>query len=193
MYFQGSTFAVRIVLGAESVAVFNTVRTVCRSVNQVYSIVNNSIFPELQFEIGQGNMQLARRIFTKSIRIVFLLGVLGVIGLCLFGPLLYEWWTNGQLSVSSTVWYLFMAGIVFNAVWWTSGCIFRAINEPYRFATYGIISSVISVLCSYFLSLVIGLTGATIGYIVMDIIMSILVLPYACKKMEIPLMSIFKL
>lgn len=40
IYFQGSTFVVRLTLGAEAVAVFNTVRTVCRSVNQLFSVIN---------------------------------------------------------------------------------------------------------------------------------------------------------
>ena len=193
IYFQGSTFAVRVVLGAEAVAVFNTVRVVCRSVNQVYSIVNNSIFPELQYEVGRNNMVLARRIFVKSVRMVFILAVLGVLLLALFGPALYAWWTKGQLAVSDTVWYLFMSGIIFNAIWWTAGCVFRAINEPHRFAIYGLACSLISVICSYLLSHTMGIAGATTGYVIMDVLMALLVLPYACKKMGVPLINIFRI
>ena len=63
IFFQGSTFAVRLTIGAEGVAVFNTVRTVCRSANQLFSIINGSVFPELQLEYGQGNMIKVRRIY----------------------------------------------------------------------------------------------------------------------------------
>ena len=55
VFFQGSTLVVRMTLGPESVAVFNTARTACRSVSQIFNIINGSIFPDLQYEYGQGS------------------------------------------------------------------------------------------------------------------------------------------
>lgn len=184
IYFQGTTLVVRTVLGAEAVAIFNTVRKVCRCVNQMYSIVNGSIFPELQIAIGQKNMVLARSIFWKSIKIVFVLSVVGVLLLSTIGPTIYNWWTKDMLLLPSSIWYIFMLGILFNAVWWTAGCTFRAFNEPYRFAIYGIVSSCISVAVTYVFSSAWGMNGAAIGYLMFDVLMALLVLPYAIKLMK---------
>lgn len=181
IYFQGTTLVVRTVLGAEAVAIFNTVRKVCRCVNQMYSIVNGSIFPELQIAIGQKNVVLAKSIFWKSIKIVLVLSVVGVLLLSTIGPTIYNWWTKDLLLVPPSIWYIFMLGILFNAVWWTTECTFRAFNEPYRFAIYGIISSCVSVVITYFSSIIFGMTGAAIGYLAFDVLMAFLVPPYAIK------------
>lgn len=185
IYFQGSTFVVRIVLGAEAVAVFNTVRTVCRSINQVYSIVSNSVFPELQYAIGEKDYEKAKRIFVLSVQLVFLCSVLGVFFLSTAGQTLYAWWTRNQLIVDDKVWLIFMIGIFFNALWWTSAGVFRAVNQPYRFAMYGVVCASLSTLISYVLSYQLGIMGATIGYVLMDILMSLLVLPNSCKILKV--------
>ena len=45
IYFQGTTFVVRIVLGPEAVAIFNTARTLSRSLNQLLYLVEPTVFP----------------------------------------------------------------------------------------------------------------------------------------------------
>ena len=47
IYFQGTTLVIRVILGPESVTIFNTVRSLTRSVNQLYTMINVSVFPEL--------------------------------------------------------------------------------------------------------------------------------------------------
>lgn len=181
IYFQGGTFVVRIAIGAEAVAVFNTVRTVCRSVNQLFSIINGSIFPDLQFEYGRGNMQTVHRLFRVSVLISIIIGFLGTMCLALFGKYIYEWWTHGILSVSNPVWNTFMLGVLLNAVWWTSVVTYRMTNQPYHFAIMSTIAASLSVAISYGLSLIMGLLGAAIGTVVYDLIMAFYVLPDSCK------------
>lgn len=185
VYFQGTTFVVRIILGSEMVAAFNTVRTVSRSINQLFSLVNLSIFPELQYAIGENNIILARKILIKAIQIVFLVCIIGVFALCTIGPYLYAWWTKSMLTVPDTIWYVFMVGIVFNALWWTAGVTFQASNDPYRYSIFGFISSVISVSLCLLLSETCGFLGASVGYVALDVIMVFLVFPIVMKKYNI--------
>src|SRR5690606_11910967 len=77
IYFQGSTFVVRLALGAEAVAVFNTVRTLSRSINQMYGIINSSIFPEIQVEIGAGNITKAKKILMQAMKVTAGIAVIG--------------------------------------------------------------------------------------------------------------------
>lgn len=180
IYFQGGTLVVRIVLGAESVAIFNTVRTVCRSVNQAYSIINGSIYPELQYEYAKGNMHIVHKIFRISILISIFISFIGTLFLMIFGLKIYEWWTQNTLSVTYEIWWIFMIGILFNAIWWTSVVTYRVINQPYHFAIMSTIVACISVACSYFLSLKWGMLGAVIGTVIYDIIMTFYTLPDSC-------------
>ena len=192
IYFQGTTFVVRIVLGPESVAVYNTVRTLSRSINQFFSVVNISIFPELQYEIGQGNLSKAKKIYRMSMIIVFIIALIGCLVLTLFGLWFYKIWTKGELDLPPLMWYIFVIGILFNSIWWVAGVIFRAINEPHRFALAGLFGALISVFLSYWLSHYYGLIGAAIGAISLEVLMAFFVLPYGFKILDMKLSDVFR-
>lgn len=189
IYFQGSTLVVRLVLGPGAVALFNTIRTVTRSVNQMFDIVNASVFPEIQYEIGAGNMKKARKILRMALGLVFFMGLIGTTFLYFFGPWLYELWTKNTLSPPPSMWNIFIFGILFNALWDTVAMVFRAVNKPYELAISGVVISIISVMLSFILSKTHGLTGAALGTITLDILMVFYVLPRGCKLIGQPLSS----
>lgn len=191
VYLQGSTFAVRIVLGAESVAVFNTVRTVCQSVNSAFSIINGSIFPELQIAYGKKDLLTAKKILTFSLQLVTILSLFGFMVLVILGPTIYQFWTNNTVNVDNIVFYMFMFGIPFNAIWWTSGTAFRAINKPMSFSVYGFISSLISTISVYILSKYLGIMGAAIGFTIMDICMTLFIVPLSNKEFGMTFRELF--
>lgn len=191
VYFQGTTFVVRVVLGPEAVAIFNTVRTLSRSINQLFSMINSSVFPELQFELGAGREEKAKKLFRISVLSVFLAAIIGAIFLAFFGLWFYKIWTNNELTVPHLMWYIFVVGILFNAIWSTASMIFRAVNKPYSLAIIGILSAIISVGLSYLFSLYWGLNGVAMGSIVLDILMAILILPIACKLLNMQVLDIF--
>ena len=142
IYFQGSTFVVRLTLGSEAVTIFNTMRTACRSISQLFNVINGSIFPELQYEYGKGNIQTVHRLFRVSILTSFFIGVLGTILLFIFGLDLYNLWTQSVLSVPKEIWYTFVVGILFNGVWWTAIVAYSVTNKPSHFAIISTIAAV---------------------------------------------------
>ena len=190
VYFQGTTFVVRLTLGPQAVAVFNTVRTLTRSVNQFYNMVNSTVFPELQYEIGTGNMAKAQKLFRISVIVVFLLSIVGALFLAIFGSWFYGVWTNNELIVPNDMWLIFIAGVLFNALWSTAAMVFRAVNKPYGFSIVAILSAIVSVLLSYWLSIKMGLTGAAIGSFALDLILAFYILPVSSKLMGISISNI---
>jgi len=190
--FQGTTFVVRLTLGPVAVAVFNTVRTLSRSINQLCSIIGGSVFPELQFELGKENWLKGQKIYLYSIRSSFVLSLLGIIFLGFFGLPLYNIWTHKVLTPTPLMWFIFLVGILVNAVWWTSSVVFRAMNNPYQLSISGVIAAFISIAASYFLCLYWGLTGAAIGSLIFEIIMSVYILPLSCKMMNLSISKILK-
>ena len=191
IYFQGSTLVVRLTLGPEAVAAFNTIRTACRSVSQIFNVVNGSIFPELQYEYGQGNMRTVHRLFRLSVLSSMIVGVIGTIFLSLFGLELYNWWTQSQLSVTSEIWYTFVVGILFNAVWWTAMVVYPVINKPYHFAIASTITASLSVILSYVLSMYLGLLGAALGVLLFELVMMLFVLPDSCRLLGMKTVGLF--
>lgn len=191
IYFQGTTLVVRLTLGPEAVAAFNTIRTACRSTSQIFSMVNGSIFPELQYEYGQGNMKTVHRLFRMSVLSSILIGTIGVVFLSLFGMEIYNWWTQNQLSVSSEVWNTFVVSMLFNAVWWTAMVAYPVTNKPYHFAVASITTACLSVIISYILSIYLGLWGAVMGVTLFELIMMLYVLPDSCRLFGMKTIELF--
>lgn len=191
IYFQGSTLVVRLTLGPEAVAAFNTIRTACRSVSQIFSMINGSIFPELQYEYGQGNMKTVHRLFRLSVLSSILVGLIGTILLSLFGLDIYNWWTQSQLSVSTEVWNTFVVSILFNAVWWTAMVAYPVTNQPCHFAIPSITTASLSVVISYMLSIYLGLWGAALGTMLFELVMMLYVLPDGSRLLGMKTTSLF--
>ncbi len=191
VYFQGTTFVVRIVLGPEAVAIFNTVRTVCRSVNQLFSIINASIFPDLQYEYGQGHLATVHKYFRVAVLMSMVIGFAGCLFLAIFGLDLYGWWTKSVLTVPYSVWNIFMVGVLMNAVWWTSVVTYRMTNQPYHFAFASTITAFGSVAVTYALSIPFGLIGAAIGCTMFEVVMAFYVLPDSCKLLGMKPIELF--
>lgn len=192
IYFQGTTFVVRIVLGPEAVAIFNTTRTLSRSVNQILYLVEPTVFPELQIQIGKENWKMAQKIFRISLIGVFLISFVGFIFLGLFGLWFYNIWTQNQLEVPKAMWNIMISAMLFNALWYITEMVFRAVNEPRLMGLFGLASAIVSVLLTYVLSNYMGLVGAAIGAVSLDLLLVILVLPYGCSLIKLPLKGLIK-
>ena len=181
IYFQGTTLAVRLTIGAEGVTIFNTVRALTRSVNQVFTIINGSVFPELQFEIGAGNMDKARQLFRVSTMLTLFVAIIGMLFLAIFGLWFYGVWTKNVLNPPAFMWYVFVLSIGFNALWWNSTIVFRATNQPYQMAILGLLAAICSVIATYVFSNFWGLPGAALGALILDLLLALYVLPVSSK------------
>ena len=89
------------------------------------------------------------------------------------------------------MWYLFISGMLFNALWYTTEMVFRAVNEPRKMGVFGIIGAIVSVGLTYVLSKQFGLTGAAMGAVSLDLILIFLVVPLGCKMMKMSVKDLF--
>lgn len=179
--FQGSTFMVRIVLGSEAVAIYNTARTACRSVSQIVSTINGAIFPELQLEYGKGNMPLVRKIFSFTVCCSSIIGIISTVLLATIGQIIYEWWTNSMLSMPFSIWLVFSLSTLINAIWWTAVVVYRMTNQPSHFAISSISTAAVTVGLTYILSQYFGLMGAVICCLLFEFIMAVYICYDSCK------------
>lgn len=191
IYFQGTTFVIRLTLGPLAVTVFNTMRTLIRSVSQVFNMITLSVFPEFQFEIGAGNLGKARKIFRLTFMGIMACAVLGIMFLYFLGPWFYTLWTKKALDPPPVMWNIFIVSIAFNAMWWMATIIFQAYNKPYYFTFAGTIAAVISVLSTWYFSLHYGLEGAAIGSFILDLLLAFYLLPFGCKLLGQPVTGLF--
>ncbi|MEM6319846.1 MAG: hypothetical protein AAF960_19390 [Bacteroidota bacterium] len=191
MFFQGTTLIVRGLLGAESVTLINTARTLSRTVSQLLILVHLSIFPEIQFEFGAKNFGRVQKIIQIALALVGIASLSGVFILGIIGPYFYEIWTQGKLEVPSSVWWLLLIGVIFNTQWWTASVIFRASNQPRILAVTGTVGVVIVLSLSYFLTNTFGLDGMATSMLLMEIIMAIVIIPKTCQIIGLSLKDIY--
>lgn len=185
VYYQGMTFVVRITLGPVAVTVFNTMRTLVRSSSQAFAMAIIAIYPDFQFEMGAGNRDKAKKIFTGALALNITMAILFIVGLTLFGEPLYHWWTKNALDVPSAVWYIFIGGILFYALWFTFAFVFEALNRPYDLTIPGIITACLSVSTCWVLSGGYGMKGAAISVLLFDVIMCLILVPHSRRIIKI--------
>ena len=191
IYFQGTTFVVRLTLGPVAVTIFNTVRTLIRSVSQVFNMITLAVFPEFQFEVGAGNFGKARKVFRVTFLGIVLCALAGILFLYFLGPWFYQLWTKKSLDPPPAMWNIFILSIAFNATWWMATIIFQAYNKPYYFTLAGTLAASISVAVTWALSGSYGLSGAAFGSFILDFLLALYLLPAGCRMLGQPLTGLF--
>ncbi|WP_150122710.1 lipopolysaccharide biosynthesis protein [Rhodopirellula islandica] len=174
--FQGTLWVAALTLGTTGAAKWGTLRTLCRTGNQVLTLVNQSIAPELQNAIAKDEVGLARELHSAGVMVSIVLSVPMAIALSLFGPMVYEVWTKGMFSVPPFAWWLMSLSLVLHSFWWTSSVVHRASNRPWRINSLGVASAACSAFCMYYLSMAFGVSGLATGLVVFELIMAVFVL-----------------
>ncbi len=190
-YFQGLTIIIRILIGPIHVTIFNTARILIRLINQGLSLLYNAVFPELQFEIGSGNYRMVRIIFRVLIVSACVIGLLGSILLLLFGLDFYFIWTGNNLELEMRDWVIMVCSVFFNSVWTTAQIIPFALNRPYIVNVAALFGAILSVSAAYILTVNYGLTGISVGYVIIDVVLFVIIVPKAFKLVDQSISTIF--
>ncbi|WP_460979739.1 lipopolysaccharide biosynthesis protein [Spirosoma knui] len=178
LIFQGNLFVVQGILGPIAVATFSTVRTLVRSANQVLELINQVIWPEINILIGEGNFSKAARLHRTGVFASIALSYIGVLILAVFGQTIYSLWTGSTIELPQALLLVFLLPIPFNALWYTSSVVHMACNRHEGLASRYLGACLLSILVCSILSYSIGLYGAAISTLIVDLIM----IPYVLNK-----------
>ena len=184
LFMQGTTFAVRVTLGPIAVAVFETVRTLTKSINHLFNLVTLTVFPEMQFELGAGNMPRVRQLYRAVLSSLIGLSIIGVGILLVEGTSIYGWWTKWQLTATDGLWYVFVFSMLVNAAWWSTVNVYVAYNKPYRYTFPALLATCITVPATYLLALHYGLAGAAVGCLLLDVILAVALVPDVLRMLK---------
>jgi O-antigen/teichoic acid export membrane protein len=178
LLFQGNILIVQSVLGPVAVALFGTARTLVRSVNQVFELVNQIIWPEFSLLLGAGDYVKVRKLHRLGVLASIISACLCVVALGLFGQWIYGLWTGKTISLSQPLLLIFLLPIPFNALWYTSSVVHMASNKHEGLAIRYLIATVIAVVACWLLAYSIGIEGAAVSTILVDFIL----IPYVLRK-----------
>jgi O-antigen/teichoic acid export membrane protein len=177
LIYQGNIIVVQLILGPVAVAIFGSVRTLVRSINQMLELINQVMWPELSILFGKGDLFKAARLHRLGVVLsigiaLFFVAVLGV-----FGEKLFSFWTGGAFVLSKSLLLLFLLPILFNSLWFTSSVIHMASNNHEGLALRYLVAMCLAVAGCALLSYLFGLEGAAVSTVIADIIL----IPYVFR------------
>lgn len=168
---QGQILVVHQTMGAASVAVFSTARTLVRLISQGLEMVNHSIWPEMSRLFGAGDLKGAARLHRTSVMTALLLSLSGAVVLWFSGPWLYGIWTHDMLAVDQSLLLPLLATIPAGAVWYTSGMVALSCNAYDGMASRFLVAATLSHLACWWLSMTVGLPGTALSPLIADAMM----------------------
>jgi len=171
LIYQGNILMVQVILGPAAVAVFGSVRTLVRSVNQMLELINQVMWPELSLLFGVGDYKRIARLHRIGVSVSIAAAVTCVLFLAVFGQWLYGFWTHHTIPLPQSLLLLFLLPIPFNALWFTSSVIHMASNKYEGLAIRYLIAMVLAIIACGILSYFFGIAGAAVSTLISDVVL----------------------
>jgi O-antigen/teichoic acid export membrane protein len=181
---QGMTIAVGVVLGASSVVIFTTARTVTRFVSLTIGAVGSSSWPELSRSVGRGDLQEARAILRGATQVSLAIALSLAAVLAILGNRIIGWWTRGAVDPPQDVLLLLLLVVVLNAIWWVPASVLAATNRHQQMAVLYLAATLAAVLAAVPLMSVFGLVGPALSLLASDVFLVVAVLPVALRMVN---------
>lgn len=183
---QGIRVIIGLVLGPTAVATFVPLRTLANFAMQPRRIVNQLIQPELGLAYGSQNAELFKKLVLKACQLVFWAAGGLAVALALTGDLVLSYWTVGKITMQWSLYLSLLGALVINSLWNTALMVPYATNRHSRIAgvytgVYGLIAFVLA----FFLVKEMGVLGAGVTLLVVELAMLVIVLKEALKMSDI--------
>lgn len=171
LLFQGSILIVQLTLGPLSVAIYSTVRTLVRTVNQALEVINQSILPEMTHLLAAKDLKRACTLHRSAVWLSIIVGGFGTILMAVMGPSAYEIWIGQTTDLSWSMLIAFLIPIPITSVWFSSSAVLLACNDIEGMAVRYLVGSVLTLVSCGLLSYCFGLQGVAISSLWLDLIL----------------------
>lgn len=176
---QGMIIVLGVTVGPAGVAIFSTVRTLSRALNQLLASVFAVITPEISRAYAAQDRGLVRALHRRGCQLAVWLALPSALVLSLLGDPILRVWTSGKVPAGGLLLDIFLVGVVVDSFWTTSLGVLYATNRHQRMAAYYFAGSLISVAIAYPLVEAWGLDGAALAVLLLELFMPVPVLRQA--------------
>ena len=183
MSLQGMVNVIGAILGPVAVVSFSTSRTLTRFVWQILNAITNTIWVELSTAFGANDLALARKLHRRACQAAMWLAVTASALLYFAGPLIYRHWAH-KVTFDPKLFGLLLIVVICNSLWSTSYAVQVATNRHQRLAVIFVIATGLSLLLASVLTRLMGLPGAALALLVIDIFMSLYVVRSSLAMVE---------
>jgi O-antigen/teichoic acid export membrane protein len=185
-YFQGLTLLVGASLGAASVVVFNTTRTMTRVIVQFVTMIKHSVWPEFSYLFGSGDMIRARHLNELAFEASWVASVGLAIAIFLAAPWMMPVWTHHAVQVDPFLLAIFLASAVLNGIWFVTSGMLMGTNQHEGLTVRYLMAATVALVLAAMSVYRFGIYGIASAMIVCELVL----LPYAisrtCKLLRQP-------
>ena len=175
---QGMTIMVNMLLGATSVVLFNSCRTLTRSAQQILNLIGQSVWSEFSTLIGMENLSKARDLFRITCLVNLSWALLAIFGILLVGPQIFSLWTGRMVPIDRWILAAYCLGIFTNSIWFAPSVIVSAVNQHESYAKMYFLGSMAFIPIGYFAVKYGAIYGAALSPLIIDIF----IIPILIKK-----------
>lgn len=185
---QGIRILVGVMLGPGMLAVFSSIRTLCRVALQPVTSIARTIEPEISLAYGAGDSTRVRKLLLGGSRSAFWLSICLCVLLMLFGPLIFGVWTDYRLKFDWTTFSILLGASLIGSLWCVALTVPVATNRHMRVSIWFlVVYGVGSVALTWALTTMITINGAALAILIVEIAMAIIVVSASAKMVAHPL------
>lgn len=184
---QGMRLVVGLVLGPVAVAVFSSLRTLCRSAMKPVAVVSLLIEPELALAYGAGNRELVKSLFLRASQLTVWLVLPACLLLWFLGEVVLEIWASGEITLDAPLYACLLLASAVNSLWYVSLMVPYATNRHGRVALFSLAANGGMLLFAVFFMAWFGLSGAGAAVLLAELSMTVFVLPVALSQSSVTL------
>lgn len=177
---QGNTLVVGKTLGASSVVIFNTIRTLLNSIRTFLSIIYLPTLPKYSKYINSKEFPSATKLYKKTILIVFCVAIALSGVFYLMKDLIFNLWVGKAFRVPELFFILMLIASTLHTVWNAKSMLPLSINKTKLLALFPILGAV-GIGVQYIYLPVHGIIISSYTILVVDIVMFFLV-SYQIRK-----------
>lgn len=166
---NGSILLVNAVLGAASVAVFATIRTMCNLIQQFIGLLKTPLWPEITAFEAEKDYNKLRVTHKLLVKLSFAGCGSMVVFLHFFGKDIMNIWTGGRIIFDQRLLDLFLIYLTSQIIWSSSSLILAATNNHRRLSICQITSSISGLGLAIILASHMGLNGIVLALFLADI------------------------
>lgn len=179
---QGFTILIGAELGSVAVVAFSTARTMTRVGFQFFNVISVALWPELSAAFGAGRLALARELHRRACQTAVCLSLLCGVILWVAGPRLYHVWTRGAVGFQAGSFHILLIVVVASSFWYVSSTVPMSTNSHSRIAASYLAGTAFSLMLGWMLIPHLGLDGAALALLAIDLAMLWIVLPAAIRQ-----------
>lgn len=170
---QGIRILIGIAIGPAAVAIFSSIRTLCRTAVQPATMMTRLLEPEVAIAHGSGEFANIGKMYIRTTQLVLWSGVLIFVFLEIYGALVMRIWTGNKILLTEPLFSILLFTSLLNVLTGNSLVISYSINKHNKIAMLHLLFyGVLPLILTYCFIQKFNLLGTAFALLICEIVMN---------------------